>query len=120
MELRWNLNTVETARRLVEVLEEKKGENIILLDVTGVASFTDFFIFCNGSSNRMLTALAETVDRTARTEMGVHTKIEGKADDGWVLLDMGDIVIHLFDVDRRKYYALEELWNSGKVVVKFQ
>lgn len=118
--MRCSLNTVENAKRLVNVLEEKKGENIVLLDVTGVASFTDYFIFCNGSSNRMLTALAESVDRAARTEFSIHSKVEGNADDGWVLLDMGDIVIHLFDAERRKYYSLEELWNNGKVIVKFQ
>jgi len=105
---------------MVDVLEEKKGENIVLLDVTDVASFADYFIFCNGSSNRMLNALADGLDRAARTEFSIHSKIEGNADDGWVLLDMGDIVVHLFDSERRKYYALEELWNNGKVIVKFQ
>ena len=120
IELRCSLNTVETAKKLVNALEEKKGENIVLLDVTGVASFTDFFIFCNGSSNRMLNALAESIDRVARTEFSIHSRIEGNADDGWVLMDMGDIVIHLFDAERRKYYGLEELWSNGKVLVKFQ
>lgn len=102
------------------MLEEKKGENIVLLDVTGVASFTDYFILCNGSSTRMLDALAESLDRSARTEFSLHSRIEGKPDDGWILLDMGDIVIHLFDPDQRKYYSLDELWNTGKVIVKFQ
>lgn len=90
------------------------------MDVTGVASFTDYFIFCDGSSGRLINALAETLDRAARTEFSLHSRIEGKADDGWILLDMGDIVIHLFDPDQRKYYSLDELWNNGKVIVKFQ
>jgi len=68
----------------------------------------------------MLNALAESLDRTARTEFSLHSRIEGKPDDGWVLLDMGDIVVHLFDAERRKYYDLEELWNDGKIIVKFQ
>ncbi len=104
----------------MNALEEKKGENIVLLDVTGVASFTDFFIFCSGSSNRMLNALAESIERVARTELSIHSRIEGNADDGWVLMDMGDIVIHIFDPECRKYYGLEELWNRGKVLIKFQ
>lgn len=102
------------------MLEEKKGENIVLLDVMGVASFTDYFILCNGSSSRLLVALAESLDRAARTEFSLHSRTEGKADDGWIVLDMGDIVIHLFEPDQRKYYSLDELWNSGKVIVKFQ
>lgn len=105
---------------MVSVLEEKKGENIVLLDVSGVASFTDFFIFCNGNSSRLLQALAETLERAARTEFSLHSRVEGRSEDGWILLDIGDIVIHLFDPDQRKYYALEELWSNGKVVVKFQ
>jgi len=68
----------------------------------------------------MLNALAESLDRAARTEFSLHSRIEGKPDDGWVLLDMGDIVVHLFDAERRKYYDLEELWNEGKIIVKFQ
>jgi len=88
--------------------------------VTGIASFTDYFILCNGTSNRLLTALAEILDRAARTEFSLHSRIEGKSEDGWVLLDMGDIVVHLFSPDQRKYYDLDELWNQGKVVVKFQ
>lgn len=102
------------------VLEDKKGENIVLLDVTGIASFTDYFIICNGSSTRLLNALAETLDRAARTEFSLHSRIEGKSDDGWILLDMGDIVVHLFSPDQRKFYSLDELWTEGKVIVKFQ
>jgi ribosome-associated protein len=90
------------------------------LDVSGVASFTDYFILCNGSSTRLLDALAETLERAARTEFSMHARVEGHADDGWMLLDMGDIVVHLFDPEQRRYYALEELWNTGRVIVKFQ
>lgn len=68
----------------------------------------------------MLNALAESLDRAARTEFSLHSRIEGRPDDGWILLDMGDIVVHLFSPDQRKYYSLEELWNEAKVVVKFQ
>lgn len=102
------------------MLEDKKGENIVLMDVSGIASFTDYFIFCNGSSTRMLTALAESLERAARTEFSLHSRIEGNADDGWILIDMGDIVVHLFDPDQRRYYSLEDLWSNGKVLLKIQ
>lgn len=90
------------------------------MDVTGITSFTDYFIICDGSSTRLLNALAESLDRAARTEFSLHSRIEGKSDDGWILLDMGDIVVHLFAPDQRKYYDLEELWHEGKVIVKIQ
>lgn len=90
------------------------------MDVKDIASFTDYFLICNGSSSRLLTALAETLDRAARTEYKIHSRIEGNADTGWILLDMGDIVVHLFSPDQRKYYDLEELWNQSKIIVKIQ
>lgn len=85
-----------------------------------VASFTDYFIFCNGNSSRLLDALAETIIKSIRKEYKLHSRLEGRAEDGWMLLDMGDIIIHLFDPEERKYYSLDELWESGKVIVKFQ
>ncbi|GAP22853.1 iojap-like ribosome-associated protein [Leptolinea tardivitalis] len=68
----------------------------------------------------MLTALAESLERAARTEFSLHSRIEGNADDGWILIDMGDIVVHLFDPDQRRYYSLEDLWSNGKVLLKIQ
>lgn len=114
------LNTLEIAHTIVNALEEKKGENICLMDIHEVASFTDYFIICSGTSNRMLDALASVVMDSARDTYKIHGHREGVADGGWLVVDFGDIVVHLFSPDQRDYYRLEELWNTGKILLRLQ
>jgi ribosome-associated protein len=101
-------------------LEDKKGEDILLLDIKGIASFTDFFIICTASSSRMLNALADGVIEKTRQEHKRRGNLEGKPDNGWLVVDYGDIVVHLFDQELRRYYKLEELWKDGKVLLRLQ
>jgi ribosome-associated protein len=101
-------------------LEDKKGENLILLDIQEIASFTDYFIIGNGTSDRMLDALANSVRDTARDDYALHSRSEGRPSDGWLVIDFGDIVVHLFSPDQREYYQLEKLWETGKVLVRLQ
>jgi len=105
---------------LVESLAEKKGENIILLDIQDIVSFTDYFIICSGTSDRMLNALADAVAETAKKVGGLRARVEGSPNYGWVLVDCGDIIIHLFSTTQREYYQLESLWDKGKTLVKLQ
>lgn len=104
----------------MNTLEEKKAENIVLLDLTGIASFTDFFIICSGTSDRMLDALAQAALETARKEFQIHAQARGLASSGWITADLGDIVLHLFSPDQREYYQLEQLWQEGKVLIRLQ
>ena len=101
-------------------MDEKKGEDILLLDVQNIASFTDFFVFCTGTSDRMLDALSKSVREEVKKEFRISSSPEGNSDNGWVLLDLGDVIVHLFSEERRNYYRLEELWGEGKVLVKLQ
>ena len=101
-------------------MEEKKGEDILLLDIQGLASFADYFVICSGTSDRMLHALADAAVEQARQEHAVRGRIEGEAREGWVLVDFGDVILHLFSPDRRSYYRLEELWSSGKILLHLQ
>jgi ribosome-associated protein len=101
-------------------LEEKKGEDIVLLDIHETSSFADYFIICSGSSNRMLDALADAAVEQARKMHKVRSRIEGSPDHGWVLVDFGDVILHLFSPERRQYYRLEELWAQGKVLLHLQ
>ncbi|NLG99271.1 MAG: ribosome silencing factor [Chloroflexi bacterium] len=105
---------------MITTLEDKKGEDILLMDIQGIASFADYFILCNGTSDRMLTALAESVQEEAKKRYGMITKIEGEAVDGWLVVDLGDVVIHLFSAEQRDYYDLEKLWDQGKVLLRVQ
>lgn len=113
------LDTLQLAHALVDALADKKGEDILLLDLRGLAPFTDFFLICSGTSDRMLNALAEAVEETAR-EHGRRGRVEGTGRSGWILVDLGDIVVHLFAPEMRDYYRLEELWAEGKVVLHLQ
>ena len=104
----------------MDALEEKKGEDILLLDLNGIASFTDYFVLCNGTSDRMLDALAEAVLEGMRQQHKKKGRKEGEARDGWLVVDYGDVVVHLFSPDQRDYYQLEELWSEGKVLLRVQ
>lgn len=101
-------------------MEDKKGEDILLMDIVGIASFADYFIICNGTSDRMLESLADGVLETAKKNFGVNASIEGIPVDGWLVVDLGDVVVHLFSPDQRDYYDLEKLWDRGKVLVRLQ
>ena len=108
------------ARTVVDALEDKKGEDIVLMDVRELADFTDYFIICSGTSDRMLQALADVVVEKVKQSHSVRARIEGKPLDGWLLVDLGDVVVHLFSPDRRSYYRLEELWGRAKVLLRVQ
>jgi ribosome-associated protein len=112
---------LEIAKTIVDSLDEKKGEDILLLDLVGICSFTDYFVICTGSSERMLKALAEDVKAKVKmVHMDVKQRVEGESASGWVLIDYGDVVVHLFSQSLRKYFQLEELWREGNVLLRVQ
>lgn len=110
---------LELAHTLVDALEEKKGEDILLLDLTGVATFTSMFVICSGGSERTLKALSNEARRVVKEKFDLRPmQIEGDSDSGWMLLDYGGVILHLFSPDLRDYYALEQLWADGRVVLR--
>ncbi|MFH1908390.1 MAG: ribosome silencing factor [Chloroflexota bacterium] len=104
----------------MDALEERKAENIVLLDIQKIASFTDYFVICTATSDRMLAALADAVLEKVRQAHHHKGRLEGSPQDGWLVVDYGSIVVHLFAVDLRNYYRLEDLWNEGKVLLHVQ
>jgi ribosome-associated protein len=90
------------------------------MDLKELTSFTDYFIICTATSNRMLNALADGVVEKTRVEHNKKGRIEGTPSSGWIVVDYGDIVVHIFDNDLRQYYNLEELWDEGKVLLRVQ
>lgn len=93
----------------------------MILDLVEVCSFTDYFVLCTGSTERMLNALADSVRSTLKKSLGLGVmKVEGDAQSGWILLDYGNVIVHLFSQDLRDYYKLEELWREGKVLIRIQ
>jgi ribosome-associated protein len=108
------------ARAIVDAIEDKKGEDIILLDIHDISDFADYFVIGTGTSDRMLTALADAAVEEIRDQYRVRGRVEGEAHAGWLLVDFGDVILHLFSPDRRDYYRLEELWGQGKVLLHVQ
>ena len=90
------------------------------MDVREQVDFTDYFIICTGTSDRMLQSLSDAVKNEIREKYQAHCIVQGIAEGGWMLLDIGDIVVHIFSPDRRNYYSLEELWNESKILLKLQ
>ncbi len=91
-----------------------------MLDIRELADFAEYFVVCSGTSDRMLQALADEVkERTWKTQQ-LRGRVEGKPQDGWVLVDFGDVIVHLFSPDRRDYYRLEDLWAQGKILLRLQ
>lgn len=112
---------LEVAKSIVNCLEERKGEDILLLDLIGICSFTDYFVICTGTSERMLKALAEEVTmKVKKTYTEMDQKVEGEPSSGWILIDFGDVIVHIFSGPLRRYFQLEELWREGKVLLKVQ
>lgn len=105
---------------MVTVLEDKKGEDILLMDIQNIASFADYFVVCSGTSDRMLQSLADAVMEESKKQYGIISSIEGEPVDGWLVVDLGDVVVHLFSPDQRDYYDLENLWDRGKVLLRVQ
>jgi ribosome-associated protein len=109
------------SRDIVTTLEEKKGADIVLLDLVGVCSFTDYFVICTGGSERTLKALAEEVQMQLKTQRSLNPRsVEGNAASGWVLMDYGDVILHIFSPTLRAYYRLEDLWRQGQVLIHVQ
>jgi ribosome-associated protein len=102
----------------VDVLSEKQASDILLLDLRGVASFTDYFVIATGETRRQLEALLfhleEELERDGVSLLGR----EGDPESGWVLLDLGDIVVHIFGPEERSYYDLEGMWHRARPVVR--
>lgn len=94
-------------------MEDKKAGNIVLMDLRPDTVMADFFVICNGNSDRQLRALIDAVRTEVKEKYGVLPySTEGTAESGWILLDYSDIVVHLFMEERRQYYGIEELWSS--------
>ena len=109
------------ARHVVNVCEEKLGEDILLMDIREVSPFTDFFVICSGGSERQIRALVDSVREMTKKELGILPHhVEGESISGWVLLDYLDVVVHVFSPGLRAYYDLEGLWQDGKVLLRMQ
>jgi ribosome-associated protein len=102
-----------------DAMSDKQGEQLVLLDIRPVSVLTDFFVIGTAGSARQMKALVESVEDTLREQAGERpTAREGDPASGWMLLDYADILVHVFDPERRAFYDLESLWSEAPLVAR--
>ena len=111
---------LELARRIVELAEDKKAADIILLDLAGLTTMADYFIVCSGGSERQLEAIASGIIGSLRDEKTKPIGREGTAASHWVLVDFGSVVVHIFTPPERDYYGLEKHWSEARTILSVQ
>ena len=104
----------EMARIAYNALSDKKGEDIKIIDITGISVLADYFIIANGNSDSQVNALVDNVEEELHKAGYPLKQREGQASGSWVLLDFGDIIVHGFDRENRLFYDLERIWKDGK------
>jgi len=106
----------ELMQVVVSAAEEKKANRIVALNLKGVSLVADYFVICHGNSDTQVLAITTEIKKRAE-ERGVRVRgVEGTDSARWVLVDLGDVVVHVFHRDERDYYSLERLWSDAKVV----
>ena len=106
----------ELAQICAQAALDTKAEELVILDVRGLTTFTDYFLIMNGTSTRHVQALAESIEAQLRSKRVKTSNAEGLREGMWVLLDFDDVVVHIFYHEQRKFYDLEGLWSDGKRV----
>lgn len=114
------LNGEKIARKIVEVASDKLAEDIVLLDVRELCSFADYFVICSGESQRQTSAIADEIDKALHKKGPKLLHKEGNVESGWLLMDYGDIIVHIFGAEERKFYKLDKLWEKAKPLVRIE
>ena len=108
------------ARRVAEAAGDKQASDIVLLDARAVCSFADYFVICTADTERQIRAIYEEVEHTLKKEGVLPHHHEGLLDSGWLLLDYGDVIVHIFATSEREYYQLDKLWSEANLVLRIQ
>jgi ribosome-associated protein len=113
-------NANEAARHVIDVASDRQASDIVLLDVRGVSGFADYMVIMSANSARQVRALADELEDQVRGGgLPIHHR-EGTPDSGWILLDFGDLVVHVFSETQREFYRLEQVWKTAKELVRLQ
>ena len=112
--------SLELARRIVELAEDKKAADIVLLELTGLTTMADYFVICSGGSERQLDAIADGIISPLRDEKLKPIGREGVAASHWVLIDYGSVIVHVFTPPERDYYGLEKHWGEARTILRVQ
>ena len=110
------MEALEIVKLAVAALEDKKAEDVTVIDIQGISTIADYFIIANASNQNQLGAMQDAVDEALYKE-GLHAKqVEGNNKSTWILMDYQDIIVHLFSKEDRLFYDLERIWRDGKII----
>ena len=107
------MNTKETALMAVNALEDKKAEDIRIIDISDISTIADYFIFADGSNRSQIQAMADNVSEVLGRAGVTLRQMEGYQNANWILMDFQDVIIHIFDRENRLFYDLERIWRDG-------
>lgn len=112
----------DTSKKMVlaaiDAMQDKKAENIQIIDISSVSPLADYFVIANGTNRNQVQAIADNVEELLGRLGYERRPVEGYDSANWILLDYKDIIIHIFDKESRSYYDLERIWRDGKVVTE--
>ena len=104
----------ELAQKIAKLASDKKAEDILLLSMEGISPITDYFMICSAGNSTLVTAIADNIEEKMAEEGILPLHKEGYAEGRWILMDYGDLIVHIFSRDDRLFYDLERIWRDGK------
>lgn len=114
------LESVQLAHRIVDVVSDKQGSDILLLDVRALTTIADYFVISTAGSDRQTKAMTDALFEALSKDGVSPLHSEGVGESGWVLVDYGDVIVHIFSAAERAYYSLEKLWNAAPIILRIQ
>lgn len=109
------VNSETILAAVLQSLDDDKGEDIVQINLRGKSEMGDYMVIASGRSTRQVSAMAEKLADKLKQELGIIFKTEGKETGDWVLVDTGDVIVHIFRPEVREFYQLEKMWQPGKV-----
>ncbi|MCY3983627.1 MAG: ribosome silencing factor [Roseovarius sp.] len=109
-------DTEKQLRRIISSLEEDKAEGIIEIDLRGKSTIGDYMIICSGRSSRQVISISDKLIERLKRDLDVYARIEGRQNGDWVLIDTGDIIVHVFRPEVRQFYQIEKMWLPSEQI----
>ena len=114
------MSDIEISKKMAEIaidaLEDRKGEDIRVIDISEISTLADYFIIAAGTNRNQVQALADNVQEKLGRAGYMSKNVEGYDSANWILIDFGDIIVHVFDSENRLFYDLERIWRDGKLI----
>lgn len=108
---------VSTVKKIAKLLDSKKADDIKAINIAKLSALADYFVIASASNSSLVQSLSDEVEEMMSKELGIEPRrIEGYQSASWVLLDFGDIIVHIFYKDARAYYGLDNLWRDGEIL----